>query len=145
VNAAKTAAYLLLPLMVTAIRAGQVWGQSRAPETTMRRSVPPDTETKVGSAVRYHIQANGQCSTWYIPVLELVTPPRHGTVSADIGVPSGSGCSSSVNGQAVMYRPDPGVVDRDRFTYNSPGEPMAFDVIGRPGPMTVIVTVVGKN
>ena len=78
----------------------------------------------------------------------LVTPPKHGTVrfvTTDVGVPRGSGCNNSVNGQAVMYRPDPGFVGKDRFTYNSPTEEMAFDVVGHPGLKTVIVTVVNKS
>jgi hypothetical protein len=44
-----------------------------------------------------------------------------------------------------MYRPDPGFVGKDRFTYNSPTEEMAFDVLGHPGLKTVIVTVVNKS
>jgi hypothetical protein len=44
-----------------------------------------------------------------------------------------------------MYRPDPGFVGKDKFTYNSPTDPMAFDVVGPPGLKTVFVTVVDKN
>jgi len=80
---------------------------------------------------------------------KLVTLPKHGTVRfviADLGVPKGSGCINSVYGSAVLYRPEPGFVRKDQFTYNVPGEPMAFVHLRRlPGPWTVFVTVRDKN
>jgi hypothetical protein len=151
-NVAKTAVYLLLPLLVTVMVPGQVWGQSDAPGTKLRRSVPPDTETMVSSASRWRYregEGQVQCSPNGIPALELVTPPKHGTVrfvAADLGVPRGSGCTNSVYGQAVLYRPDPGFVGKDQFTYNVPADPMAFVHLGRPpGPWTVFVTVRDRN
>ena len=149
-NVAKTAAYLLLPLLVTAI-VPDAAGQSGAPGTKLRRVVPPDTETMVASASRWRYRegvGRGQCSPKSIPALELVSQPKHGTVRfvfADLGVPKGSGCPNSVYGQAVMYRPDPGFVGKDQFTYNVPTDPMAFVHLGRPpGPWTVFVTVRAK-
>jgi hypothetical protein len=151
-NAAKTAAYLLLPLLVTAIVPDPVWGQSGAPGTKLRRVVPPDTETMVASASQWRYregEGQQQCSPNGVPALELVTPPRHGTVRfvyADLGIPKGSGCINSVYGQAVMYRPDPGFVGRDQFTYTVPTDPTAFNYLGRPpGRWTVFVTVHDKN
>jgi hypothetical protein len=149
-NVAKTAAYLLLPLFVMA--PGQVWGQSGSPGTKLRRSVPRDTETMVSSASRWRYregEGQVQCSPNGIPALELVTPPKHGTVrfvTADLGVPRGSGCINSVYGQAVLYRPDPGFVGKDQFSYNVPYDPMAFVHLGRPaGPRTVFVTVRARD
>jgi hypothetical protein len=84
----------------------------------------------------------------YIPVLELVTPPKHGTVrfvATDIGVPRGSGCSNSVYGQAVLYHPVSGFVGEDQFTYNSPDDPTAMLWTARPGLKTVIITVHDEN
>jgi hypothetical protein len=105
----------------------------------------------VSSASRWRYregEGQVQCSPNGIPALELVTPPKHGTVRfvlADLGVPKGSGCINSVYGQAVMYRPDAGFVGRDQFTYNVPNDPMAFVHLGRPpGPWTVFVTVRDK-
>jgi len=151
-NVSKTTVYLLLPLLVTVIVPGHVWGQSDAPGTKLRRVIPSDTETMVSSASRwrYHEgEGQRQCSPNGIPALELVTPPQHGTVRfvfADLGVPKGSGCINSVYGQAVLYRPNPGFVGKDRFTYNVPVDPMAFEHLGRPpGPWTVFVIVRNKN
>ena len=151
-NVAKTAACLFLPLLVTAMVPGQVWGQSGAQGTKQRRVVPPDTETMVSSASRFRYregEGQRQCSPNGTPALELVSPPRHGTVrfiDADLGVPRGSGCINSVYGKAVLYRPDPGFVGKDRFTYNVPPDPMALDYLGRPpGPWTVFVIVRNKN
>ena len=151
-NVSKTAVYLLLPLLVTVIVPGHVWGQSDAPGTKLRRVIPSDTETMVSSASRwrYHEgEGQRQCSPNGIPALELVTPPQHATVRfvfADLGVPKGSGCINSVYGQAVLYRPNPGFVGKDRFTYNVPVDPMAFEHLGRPpGPWTVVVIVRNKN
>ena len=94
-------------------------------------------------------EAQVQCSPNGIPALELVTPPKHGTVRfvyADLGVPKGWGCINSVYGQAVLYRANPGFVGRDQFTYNVPADSMVFDYLGRlPGPWTVFVTVRDKN
>ena len=149
-NVEKTAVCLLLLLLVTV--PGQVQGQSGAPGTKLRSVVPPDIETMVSSASRWRYregEGQQQCSPNGIPALELVTPPKHGTVRfvvTDLGVPKGSGCINSVYGQAVLYRPDPGFVGKDQFTYTVPDDPTAFVHLGRPpGPWTVFVTVRDKN
>ena len=111
----KTAVCLLLLLLVTVIVPGQIWGQSGGAGTKLRRVVLRDTETMVSSDSQYRIREGEgyeQCTPNGIPALELVTPPKHGTVRfvvADLGIPKGSGCMNSVYGQAVMYRPDPGI------------------------------------
>jgi len=145
-NVAKTAVCLLLPWLVAVTVPGQVRGQSGGPGTQLRRSIPRDTETMVSSASKYRVQeGSGQCSPNGIPALELVTPPKHGTVrffTTDVGIPRGSGCSDSLYGQGVFYRPDPGFVGRDQFTYNVSDDPTAFIRLGPPpGPWTVFVTV----
>jgi hypothetical protein len=149
VNVAKWPVCLLILLSAAVVLPAQAPGQGGPQETTYRRSVPHDAETMVGSAVRWRYQGGpGLCSTWYIPALELVTPPKHGTVrfvTTDVGAPRGSGCSNSVYGQAVLYHPAPGFVGEDQFTYNSPAEPMAMDTIRPPGLKTVIVTVRDQN
>jgi len=71
-NVAKTAVCLLLPLLVTVIAPGQVWGQSGEPGTKLRRVVPPDTETMVASASRFRYregEGQKQCSPNGIPAL----------------------------------------------------------------------------
>ena len=147
-NGAKAVVFLLLPLLVAVMVPGQVWGQSGTPGTKLRRVVPPDTETMVSSASRWRYregEAQRQCSPNGNPVLELVSPPKHGTVrfvDADLGIPKGSGCINSVYGKAILYRPNPGFVGKDRFTYNVPSDPMAFEHLGRPpGPRTVFIIV----
>jgi hypothetical protein len=117
----------------------------------LRRAVLRDTERMVASASQYRIhegEGNQLCTSNGVPALELVTPPKHGTVRlvlADLGIPKGSGCKNSVYGQAVMYRPDPGFIGRDRFTYNVPVDPTAFIRLGPPpGPWTVFVKVRDK-
>ncbi len=150
-NVAKTAVCLLLLLLVTVMGAGQVWGQSGAPGTKLRRVVLRDTEAMVSSASQYRTREGEgyqQCTPNGIPALELVTPPKHGTVRfvvADLGVPKGSGCMNSVYGQAILYRPAPGFVGRDRLTYDVPADPTAFVRLGPPpGPWTVFVVVRDK-
>ena len=69
-NVAKAAAYLLLPLLVTVMVPGQVWGQSGAPGTKLRRVVLRDTETIVASASQYRIREGEgyeQCTPNGIP------------------------------------------------------------------------------
>jgi hypothetical protein len=151
-NGAKGVVCLLLPLLVAEMVPGQVWAQSGAPGTKLRRLVPPDTETMVSSASQFRYregEGQRQCSPNGIPDLALVTPPEHGTVrfvDADLGIPKGSGCINSVYGKAVLYRPNPGFVGKDRFSYNVPADAMTFDQLGRPpGPWTVFVTVREKN
>jgi hypothetical protein len=148
-NAVKTVGCLLLLVMVMA--PGQVWGQSDAPGTKLRRVVPRDTETMVSSAAQWRYregEGQRQCTPSSIPGLELVTPPNHGAVrfvDVDLGIPKGSGCINSVYGKAVLYRPNPGYVGKDKFIYNVPADPMTFDRLGRPpGPWTVFVTVRDK-
>jgi hypothetical protein len=151
-NVARTALCLLLPLLVTVIVPGQVWGQSGGPGTQLHRVVLRDTETMVSSASQSRLREGEgalQCSPNGIPALQLVTPPKHGSVRfvfADLGVPKGLGCINSVYGQAVLYRPDPGFVGEDQFTYNVPPDPTAFVRLGPPpGPWTVFVTVRNAN
>jgi hypothetical protein len=148
-NAAKTAVCLLLLAMV--IVPGEVWGQSDAPGTKLRRVVLRDTETMVASASQYRTQEGAGyqlCTPNGVPALELVEPPKNGSVRfvvADLGIPKGSGCKNSVYGQAVMYRPNAGFVGRDRFTYTVPVDPTAFVRLGAPpGPWTVFVKVRDK-
>ena len=63
-------------------------------------------------------------------------------VVADLGIPKGSGCTNSVDGQAVIYPPDDGLVGKDRFTYRVPADPTAFVYLGPPPrPWTVFVLV----
>jgi len=51
-----------------------------------------------------------------------------------------------VYGKAILYRPNPGFVGKDRFTYNVPSDPMAFEHLGRlPGQWTVFITVRETN
>ena len=81
-NVAKTAVCLLLLLLVTVMGAGQVWGQSGAPGTKLRRIVLRDTETMVSSASQYRTREGEgyqQCTPNGIPALELVTPPKRGS------------------------------------------------------------------
>jgi hypothetical protein len=150
-SGAKGVVCLLLPLLIAVMVPGQVWGQLDAPGTKLRRVVPRDTETMVSSAAQWRYregEGQRQCTPSAIPALELVTPPEHGAVrfiDADLGVPKGSGCINSVYGKAVLYRPNPGYVGKDKFISNVPADPMTFDRLGRPpGPWAVFVTVRDK-
>ena len=113
----------------------------------IRRTVPPNVESRVGSSAMWHIKGgNGRCLSRGTPTLEITAPPMHGTVRfvpADVGIPEGSGCSNSVYGLVILYTPAPGSVGRDQFTYNSVRDAMAFNWVGRhpPGPRTLIITV----
>src|SRR6516225_2274698 len=130
-HVSKTAVYLLLLLLVTALAPVHVWGQSGAPGTKLRASVLRDTETMVASASTWRYregEAQVQCTPNGIPALELVSRPS--TVlcdlHTDLGIPKGSGCINSVYGKAVYYRPDPGYLGTDQFVYVIPADPMAF-------------------
>ena len=145
-NAIKAAVCLVLPVL--AMAPADVYAQSDGTGTKLRRVVPRDTEMMVASAAQWRThegEAQRQCIVNGVPALELVTPPQHGTVRfvyADLGIPKGSGCINPVYGQAVMYRPDPGFVGKDRFTYHVPSDPTAFEHYGRPaGEWSVFVTV----
>ena len=144
-NFAKAALCLLLPLLVTAAGSGEVRGQQSVRPTTQYRTVPRDTETMVAAPVFVRQRQVGYCTAADIPALDLVTPPKHGTVRfviTEVGAPKRLGCSNPVYGRGVLYRPEPGFVGEDQFTYYRPPEPMAFNSVGPPpGPRTVIVTV----
>jgi hypothetical protein len=112
----------------------------------VRRTVPPDVESKVGSTAMWHIKGgNGRCSSRGTPTLDIINPPKHGTVrfdTADVGIPKGSGCSNSVYGTVILYKPAAGFAGEDQFTLNRVRDAMAFNWIGfPPGPRTFIVTV----
>jgi hypothetical protein len=112
----------------------------------IHRAVPPNVESKVGSNAMWHIKGgNGRCSSRGTVTLDIINPPKHGTVrfdTADVGIPKGSGCSNSVYGTAILYTPAPGFVGQDQFTLNHVRDPMAFNWVGLPpGPRTFIITV----
>ena len=112
-NVSKTAVYLLLVLLVTAVVPVHVWGQSGTPGTKLRASVLRDTETMVASASRwrYHEgEAQVQCTPNGIPALELVSSPRHGTVrfvDADLGISFGPRSPSALFCQSPLLSPRP--------------------------------------
>jgi hypothetical protein len=114
----------------------------------MRRTVPPNVESRIGSAAMWHIKGgNGRCAARGTPTLEITAPPMHGTVrfdTADVGIPKGSGCRNSVYGVVILYTPAPGFVGQDQFTLNRVRDPTAFNWVGLPpGLKTFIVTVRG--
>ena len=113
--------------------------------TTTKRKVPSGVETMVGSASGYRTGGSGSlCSEYYIPALQIVDPPKHGTVRFDsiLTIPKGSGCANPIHGQVVFYRSADGYTGQDQFTYHRPDNPMAFDWLGRPpGNHTVVLTV----
>jgi hypothetical protein len=114
-------------------------------DTTTKRKVPSGVETMVGSASGYRTGGSGSlCSEYYIPALQIVDPPMHGTVRFDsiLTIPRGSGCANPIHGQGVFYRSSDGYTGQDQFTYHRPDNPMAFDWLGRaPGNHTVVLTV----
>ena len=61
-NIAKTAICLLLLSLVMVMVADQVWGQSGAPGTKLRRVVLRDAETMVSSASQYRTREGGGTS-----------------------------------------------------------------------------------
>jgi len=112
----------------------------------IRRTVPPNVETRVDSTAMWHIKGgNGRCSSRGTPTLEITAAPMHGAVrfdTADVGIPKGSGCRNSVYGLVILYTPAPGFVGQDQFTLNRVRDPMAFNWVGLPpGPRTFIITV----
>ncbi|MBV8337484.1 MAG: hypothetical protein JO358_18995 [Alphaproteobacteria bacterium] len=118
-------------------------------DTTTKRKVLPGTETMVASTFGWRAgRSGGYCSEYYMPVLQLVDPPKHGTVRFDtvLAIPKGSGCPNPVHGQGVFYRPSDGYTGQDQFTYYRPDDPRAFDWVGGvpPGNRTVIVTVMAR-
>jgi len=116
--------------------------------TTTKRKVTSGVEAMVGSASGYRTGGSGSlCSEYYIPALQVVDPPKHGTVRFDsiLTIPKGSGCANPVHGQGVFYRSSDGYVGQDQFTYHRPDNPTAFDWLGGPpGNHTVLITVTAR-
>jgi hypothetical protein len=113
--------------------------------TTSKRAVPSGTETMVASVSAWRSgRSGGLCSEYYIPALQIVDPPTHGTLRFDsiLTIPKGSGCSNPIHGQGVFYRSSDDYVGQDQFTYYRPDNAMAFNWVGGPpGNHTVAVTV----
>jgi hypothetical protein len=142
VNSIKAASLLVFAMI--GLAAPSALSQSGTPQNIYRRVVPRDAETTVGQLSSYRTYGGDQpCSTLAIPALTLTMPPQHGTVrfgTADF-IPYHSGCRNAVTGAVVFYRPNPGFVGRDRFTYNRPLDPNAYIKTGQFGLITVIVIV----
>jgi hypothetical protein len=115
------------------------------PGAGVRRSVRQDTETRVIWHGVWRQNSVGSCTAAWVPTLEILTPPAHGVIrlATDLGVPAkGSGCNNSVYGAALFYRPNPGFVGQDQFTFKSPVDPMISTYFGSKSPIhTVIITV----
>jgi hypothetical protein len=108
----------------------------------IHRTVTHDVETRITWGAVYSRNGIGVCRARFMPQLEIVTAPAHGTVRfvTAAAIPHNSGCDNSVYGTAMMYRPNPGFVGQDQFSYNFPTDPTVMDWIGR-GPGTQVVTV----
>jgi hypothetical protein len=115
--------------------------------TTTERRVASGVETMVARtfAWRSGRQGSGLCSEYYIPALQIVDPPQHGTARIDsiLAIPRGSGCSNPIHGQGVFYRSVDSYVGQDQLTFYRPNDPMAFNWVGGvpPGNRTVVITV----
>jgi len=139
-------ATVLFALVSWGLAGGQpAWSQSDAQPAVFRQTVARDTETRVASLSNIKVYDGTACMTRFIPTVELVTAPQHGTVrfdTADVGAPKGSGCNNSVTGTVVLYRPNPGFIGKDQFTYKVQADPMAMDHTGTQNPLhSMIVTV----
>jgi hypothetical protein len=113
--------------------------------TTTKLRVQSGAETMVASFSGYRTGASGSlCSEYNVPALQIVEPPKHGTVRMDtiLTIPKGSGCSNPIHGQGVFYRSADGYIGQDQFAYHYPDNPTAFDWLGGPpGNRTVLLTV----
>jgi hypothetical protein len=114
--------------------------------TTTKRRVVSGAETMVARTFAWRSGRSGGsfCSEYYIPALQVVDPPQHGTVRIDsiLAIPRGSGCSNPIHGQGVFYRSFDGYVGQDQFAFYRPNDPMAFNWVGEPpGNRTVVITV----
>jgi hypothetical protein len=126
----------------TATAAGVAEQQSTPPVVQLHRTAPRDVETRIIWGAFWRRDPNNVCTARFIPRLEMVTAPAHGTVRfvTVFGIPVKSGCDNSVYGTAVMYRPNPGFVGQDQFSYNLPPDPMTMNWTS-PGPGIRVVTV----
>jgi hypothetical protein len=114
--------------------------------TATKRRVTSGAETMVASSSGYRSGGpGGLCSEYYIPALQIVDLPKHGTVRFDsiLTIPKGSGCPNPIHGRGVFYRSADGYTGEDRFTFYRPDNPMAFDWVGGvpPGNRTVVLIV----
>jgi hypothetical protein len=111
-----------------------------------RRRVPRDSETMVASAAHVRVtEGVTNCTAGFLPALELVIPPKHGTVrfaAADLGIQPRTGCNSPVYGTAVFYRPSPGFVGEDQFTLRVPPDPTAFWHVGSTAEIHMMIVSV---
>lgn len=126
----------------TATTTGDAEQQSTPPVAHIHRTVPRDVETRITWGAFWRRNGIGVCTARFMPKFEIVTAPAHGTVRfvTAAGTPVNSGCDNSVYGTAVMYRPNPGFVGQDQFSYNFPTDPTTMNWVGH-GPGTRIVTV----
>jgi hypothetical protein len=124
------------------IGAGKAQVGATPPVDQLHRTVARDAETRIIWAALWRRNPNNVCTARFIPQLELVAAPAHGIVRfmTTSRIPTKSGCGNTVYGTALMYRPNPGFVGRDQFTYYLPPEPMTTDWT-RGGPGTRIVTI----
>jgi len=140
---ASAAALLAGPIILAGGQPGRA--QSANQPVLLQRTVPRDAETRVASEAAYKTYDGTTCLVRYLPTIQLVVPPQHGTVrfdTADVGVPAGSGCRNSVTGTVVLYRPNAGFIGKDQFTYKTQVDPVAMDRLGPGNPLHSLTVMV---
>ena len=118
------------------------FGQSNQPP--IYRRVPHDVETRVIWQGAWVQRTPGFCSVRFIPALQVVSQPLHGTLrlATDLNAPRGSGCSNPISGAAIYYKPNPGFTGQDRFAVNLPEDPTSMNHLGvASGNHMVVITV----
>ena len=107
------------------------------------RNVPRDTETMVAWASDVRVSEGIiNCTIGFLPTLELVIPPKHGAVrfaATDLGIQPRTGCHNPIYGTAVLYRPGPGFVGEDQFTFRVPRDPTAFWHVGPAAEIRMVI------
>jgi hypothetical protein len=121
---------------------GEAQAPTSVPVEQLHRTVSRDPETRIARFGFWTVDKNSACTAYYIPKLELVAAPAHGTVRFVTAsfTPARSGCNNSIYGTRVVYRPNPGFVGQDQFTFNLPPDPMLTNWTG-PGPGSYVITV----
>lgn len=127
----------LVILLTAALSASPTFAQAPVRERTV--TVHKGTEAKINFHEN-HKNSGSFCTSYGIPELKLVTPPKNGTVRFGPTKVTPLGCPNEIDGIGVFYTPNTGFVGQDRVVYDKPPQGSMMNV-GNEGTNEITINV----
>lgn len=102
------------------------------------RTVPHDIESRLANYSSFLPPTTPYCRAYLLPALTIMAPPTNGTVRFDTVQVKPPECANSIEATAVFYKPRPGFLGNDQFSFVRKGDGLTLGFDRR---ISVVVTV----